>query len=71
MGLPSHKIPKRVVIYATDIEMLTGLCTRSVYRLMSKIRVAYGKKPRAFITIDEFCDYTGIGRELVLERIGG
>jgi len=65
MQLQPLNRPKRIVIYASDIEKITGLSMRSVYRLMHDIRVAFGKDSRAFITIQEFCYYTCIAEELV------
>ena len=58
-------IPKRIVIYAKDIENITGRKERTARKLLAQIRTVYNKERGDFITIDEFCLYTGIKPELV------
>jgi hypothetical protein len=53
-------VPKRIVIYAKDVENITGRKERTARRLLQKIRRNYGKPKEAFITITEFCEYTGL-----------
>jgi hypothetical protein len=59
------KIPLRVVLYPRDVENITGRRGRTARRLLQKIREAFGKQPHEFITIKEFCMFTGIEEELV------
>lgn len=62
----SHRlIPKRIVIYARDIENITGRRERTSRLLMQRIRKAYGKKPGQFISISEFCSFVGLKEEEV------
>lgn len=52
--------PQRIIINAKDIMLLTGKGERAAYRLMARIRRQHHKPPRSLLTIDEFCAYTGI-----------
>lgn len=60
-------IPPRVVIYPKDIENITGRRPRTACKLLQKIRQALGKQNHEFVTIKEFCLFTGIDEELVKE----
>lgn len=60
-----QKIPLRLVIYPKDIENITGRRDRTARKLLQKIREALGKQTHEFITIKEFCLFTGINEELV------
>jgi hypothetical protein len=57
--------PTRVVIYVKDIMNITGRKLRSSYSLMSKIRKQNGKGRGEFITVDEFCAYTGFTQQQI------
>ena len=58
-----HKVPSRLIIYAKDVQNITGRRPRTARRLLEKIRIYYKKPPGSFITIKEFSEYTGIGVE--------
>lgn len=60
-------LPTRVVIYPKDVENITGRRGRTARKLLQKIREALGKRSHEFITIREFCLFTGINEELVKE----
>jgi len=60
-----RKIPLRLVIYPKDVEIITGRRDRTARKLLQKIREALGKQTHEFITIKEFCLFTGINEELV------
>jgi len=60
-----RKIPLRLVIYPKDVENITGRRDRTARKLLQKIREALGKQTHEFITIKEFCLFTGINEELV------
>lgn len=62
---PSNRLPQRVVLYPKDIENITGRRGRTARRLLKKIRDALGKSKNEFVTIQEFCYFTGIEEELV------
>ena len=55
----------RIVIYAKDIENITGRKERTARKLLAEMRTHFNKERGDFITIDEFCLYTGIKPELV------
>jgi hypothetical protein len=58
-------ILKRIVIYAKDIENITGRKEKAARQLMKKMRNHFGKKPGSMITVREFCKYTGLSVEEV------
>jgi hypothetical protein len=60
-------IPNRIVIYAKDVMNITGHKERAARNLLAKIKREYKKKKGEFISIEEFCNYTGLKRESVSE----
>ncbi|HMJ46301.1 MAG TPA: hypothetical protein VK498_03185 [Ferruginibacter sp.] len=60
-------IPKRIVIYAKDIMNITGRKERAARKLLAKIRKKYKKKTGDFLTVKEFCEFTGFDEESVKE----
>jgi hypothetical protein len=63
----NEAIPKRLVIYPKDIEIITGRSYRSACVQWNEIHKALNKSERQIITIRDFCDYMGIQEELVRE----
>lgn len=61
----------RVCIYPKDIQLITGKSYRQSTRLMQKIKKEFNKLDNEFLTIDEFCTYTGIKYEQVTHLIIG
>ena len=59
-------VPNRIVIYAKDVINITGRKERTARKLLAQIRKKYQKKQEEFITVYEFCEYTGIKEERVL-----
>jgi hypothetical protein len=53
-------IPKRIVIYAKDIMNITGRKERAARKLLAKIRKKYKKRRGDFLTMKEFCNFTGL-----------
>jgi hypothetical protein len=62
---PLNTIPPRVVIYVKDVMNITGRSNRTARALLSRIRKHFKKDRNAFISIDEFCSFTGLKQELV------
>lgn len=60
-------IPNRIVIYAKDIQNITGRSERTSRKMMSALRKKYNKNKGDFITVEEFCIYTGIKEKQVVE----
>lgn len=58
-------IPPRIVIYAKDVMNITGRKERTARKLLSQIRKQHQKKPTDFITVEEFCQYTGLKEEKI------
>jgi hypothetical protein len=50
----------RLCIYAKDIQKITGRSERFGRKLLSEIRECLNKHRRQFVTLHEFCEYTGI-----------
>ena len=63
--LVKKTIPKRAVIHPKDVENITGRSGRTAQHLLQKIRKALGKEKFQFVTVNEFCLFTGIEEELV------
>lgn len=57
----------RIIIYPKDVEIITGRKHSTACRLLREIRKAAGKAKHHYVTIMEFCLYTGIKEELVRE----
>ncbi|MCK7554048.1 hypothetical protein MKQ70_03085 [Chitinophaga sedimenti] len=63
----SHKmIPRRMVVYSKDVQNITGRSERTARALLQKIRVLKGKKKGQFVSVAEFCDFTGLQESEVL-----
>jgi hypothetical protein len=60
-------IPHRMVIYARDIENITGRSERTSRLLLQRIREAFGKNSGQFISVSEFCQFTGL-KEVEVNR---
>ena len=62
---------KRICIYPKDIQLITGRSERYGRMLLSKIKTEYEKDEHQFVTVDEFCCYTGLKIEQVAPFIAG
>ncbi len=62
---------KRVCIYPKDIQRITGKSYRQSTRLLQKIREDLNKPSNNFISVEEFCLYTGLKYEQVEPHIFG
>lgn len=62
---------KRLVIYPKDVQRITGRCYRYSRMLLKDIRKHYNKEEYQYVTIEEFCLYTGLKLDLVLPLIDG
>jgi len=61
------KDPTRIVIYAKDVERITGRRLRTCYTILQKIRLFYNKRKDDFVTTKEFCSFLNIDEELIRE----
>ncbi len=62
-----QKMPNRIVVYAKDVENMTGRKPRTARKLLQDIRTKCNKEKDAFVTIREFAAHTGIDEELIRE----
>ena len=62
---------KRLCIYPTDIQRITGKSYRQSIRLLQKIRTELNKLENEFVSIEEFCLYTSLKIEQVQPLIIG
>jgi len=60
-----NPIPNRIVIYPKDVMNITGRRERTARKLMARIRQHYKKQKGAFISLEEFCTFTGLKPEHV------
>lgn len=56
---------KRICIYPKDVQRITGKSERYSRMLLAQIRTYFKKQDHQFVTIDEFCQYTGLKTEQV------
>ena len=67
MHVSPQKMPKRIVVYAKDVENITGRKERAARKILQKVRESFGKPRDGFVTVREFSLYTGIEEELIRE----
>ncbi len=59
------KLNNRICIYPKDVMLITGKSERYGRKLLEKIKTKYLKEDHQFVTIDEFCSFTGLKIEQV------
>ena len=65
MPIMKQLVPNRIVIYPKDVQNITGKKERSARKLISDIRLKLGKSKEEFVSINDFCNYTGLKKEQV------
>jgi len=63
MPIMQKLVPNRIVIYARDVENITGRRERAARELLRRIREANGKRAGQFVSLAEFCVFTGLKEE--------
>lgn len=63
------RLPQRLCIYPKDIVKITGKSERFSRDLIERIKISLNKKAHQFVTIEEFCNYSGLKEERVKELI--
>lgn len=63
MPIMQKLVPNRIVVYARDVENITGRRERAARDLLRRIREANGKRAGQFVTVSEFCQFTGLKKE--------
>ena len=61
----NKNILRRVVVFPRDVENITGKKGRTARRYLQKMRKAYGKNERQFITVKEFSSFSGIEEDVI------
>ena len=57
----------RITIYPKEIQLITGKSERYGRLLLRKIKEHFNKEIHQFVTIEEFCAYTGLKIENVTQ----
>ena len=60
---------KRICIYPKDIARITGRTEKYARKLLDKIRQQHAKNENQFVSVEEFCQYTGLKIEQVAPLI--
>lgn len=63
--------PKRICIYPKDIQRITGKSYRQSVRVLQKLREDNNKPKNSLVSIEDFCQYTGLKYEQVEPLIIG
>lgn len=50
----------RICIYPKDIQQVTGKSERTARRIFAEIREALGKDRSQYVSLSEFCSFTGL-----------
>ena len=56
----------RLCIYPKDVQRITGKSERYGRMLLQKIKQYFEKEEHQFVTVEEFCLYTGIKKDEVI-----
>lgn len=65
------KTPNRICIYPKDIVRITGKSERYGRKLLEKIKKQLSKGEDQFVTVEEFCQFTGLKAEQVQPFMAG
>lgn len=60
---------KRLCIYPKDVMRITGRSDRYSRELLYRVRASLNKTGHQFLTVEEFCQYTGLDFQKVMEMI--
>jgi hypothetical protein len=55
----------RIIIYVKDVQRITGRTDRYARLLMKRIRIHFRKDEHQFVSVEEFCAYTGLNTDEV------
>jgi hypothetical protein len=59
----------RIIIYPKDIQRITGKSERYGRLLIKRIKDHFKKEEHQFVSVEEFCAYTGLKDEQVSELL--
>ncbi len=50
----------RLCVYPKDVQRITGKSERYSRMLLQKIKTSFSKQEHQFVSIEDFCSYTGL-----------
>ncbi len=59
----------RSAIYPKDVAIITGKSSKSASQIIAKIRSDLGKEPNHILTVKEFCNYSGLNLDDILDTL--
>jgi hypothetical protein len=59
-------VPNRIVLNTKDIMLITGKSERTSRRLLKEIRRSAPNTRVSFVSLEQFCAFTGMTREAVI-----
>ncbi len=59
----------RLFIYTKDVQVLTGKGRTAAHKLIMTIKKSLDKQKYLPLTVQEFCLYTGLSLDLVMEQL--
>jgi hypothetical protein len=59
-------LPNRIVLQTKDIMLITGKSERTSRRLLKEIRKCSRNTRVSFVSLEQFCAFTGMTREEVI-----
>jgi hypothetical protein len=62
-------IKTRIILYPKDISLITGKSTRTARRMLATIRKTYHKSECALVSVEDFCNFTGLREEKIRELL--
>jgi hypothetical protein len=62
---------KRLCIYPKDVQRITGKSERYGRILLQKIKDHYSKEKHQFVSVEEFCKFTGLHKHEVEKYLNG
>lgn len=59
----------RICIYPKDVQVVTGKSERWGREIIKRIKAQLSKEPHQLVSIEEFCNYTGLSTSMVKEKL--
>ena len=59
----------RICIYPKDVQLITGKSERWGRDIIKKIKMSYNKEKHHLVTVEEFCNYTGLSPASVEKKL--
>jgi hypothetical protein len=58
-----------MIIYPKDVQRITGKSNRYGRQLLNKIKMQLSKEPHQFVSVEEFCQFTGLTSKQVIQYL--